>query len=90
VFHWNEWFLGMIFMNSPDNFPLQTYLQTLLTNFSDLIRQLGPDARLLIERMNERSGRAAQLFLGMLPILLVYPFLQKYFTRGLVIGSVKG
>jgi putative aldouronate transport system permease protein len=40
--------------------------------------------------MNARSGRAAQLFLGMLPILAVYPFLQKYFTKGLVIGSVKG
>ena len=90
VYHWNEWLNGMLFMNDPRNFPLQTYLQTLLTNFRELVRQMGAEAMQLITRMNERSGRAAQLFLGMIPILTIYPFLQKYFTRGLVIGSVKG
>ena len=89
VYHWNEWLNGMLFMNDPRNYPLQTYLQTLLTNFRDLIRQMGPQYMQLIARMNERSGRAAQLFLGMLPILVIYPFLQKYFTKGLIIGSVK-
>ena len=93
VFHWNEWFLGMLFMNTPANYPLQTYLQTLLTNFRDIMRQssgMSPDFLQLVARLNERSGRAAQLFLGMIPILVIYPFLQKYFTKGLVIGSVKG
>jgi len=90
LYHWNEWLLGFIFMNTPANYPLQTYLQTLLTSFLDLIRAMGPDVRQMLAQMNERSGRAAQLFLGMVPILIVYPFLQKYFTKGLVIGSVKG
>jgi len=91
IHHWNEWLLGMLFMNSPSNFPLQTYLQTLLTNFSAIMRQAGSAELMeIISRLNERSGRSAQLFLGMLPILLIYPFLQKYFTKGLVIGSVKG
>lgn len=45
---------------------------------------------LLLSMMNARTGRAAQLFLGALPMLIVYPFLQKYFTKGLVLGSVKG
>lgn len=40
--------------------------------------------------MNARTGRAAQLFLGAIPVMLIYPFLQKYFTTGLVMGSVKG
>jgi len=40
--------------------------------------------------MNEQTGRAAQLFLSLLPTLIVYPFLQKYFTKGLIMGSVKG
>jgi putative aldouronate transport system permease protein len=40
--------------------------------------------------LNARTGRAAQLFLGAVPMMVVYPFLQKYFTKGLVIGSVKG
>jgi len=51
---------------------------------------MGPEFMQLVARLNERSGRAAQLFLGMVPIMLIYPFLQKYFTKGLVIGSVKG
>ena len=92
VHHWNEWLLGRIFMNNPANYPLQTYLQTLLSNFRDLVRDLGATGEFmqLIARLNERSTRAAQLFMGMIPILCIYPFLQKYFTRGLVIGSVKG
>ena len=90
VFHWNEWLLGMMFMNNVENYPLQTYLQTLLVNFEQIMRQSGSNTRELIAQMNARSGRAAQLFLGMLPILVIYPFLQKYFTKGLVIGSVKG
>ena len=90
VGHWNEWFNGMIFMNDPSNFPLQTYLQTMTANFRDLIRQAGGDTAQILMRLNEQTGRAAQLFLGMLPTLIVYPFLQKYFTKGLVLGSVKG
>ena len=90
VFHWNEWFTGMIFMNDPANYPLQTYLQTLIVNFRDLMRQAGTDHVQILGRLNEQTGRAAQLFLGMLPIMIIYPFLQKYFTKGLVIGSVKG
>ena len=90
VFHWNEWLLGMMFMNNVEMYPLQTYLQTLLVNFEQIMRQSGSNTREIIAQMNARSGRAAQLFLGMLPILSVYPFLQKYFTKGLIIGSVKG
>ena len=40
--------------------------------------------------MNARTGRAAQLFLGAIPVMLIYPFLQKYFTKGVMIGAVKG
>ncbi|MGN7455391.1 hypothetical protein ACTHPH_11330 [Paenibacillus pasadenensis] len=50
----------------------------------------GSDYTKLLSMMNARTGRAAQMFLGAIPILLVYPFLQKYFTKGLVLGSVKG
>jgi putative aldouronate transport system permease protein len=39
--------------------------------------------------MSEQSIKAAQIFIGTLPIILVYPFLQKYFVKGIVMGSVK-
>ena len=90
VYHWNDWLSGALFINNPDKYPLQTYLQTLLTNMRDLLRQSGSDYYTLLQRMNEQTGRASQLFLGLVPILVVYPFVQKYFTTGLVMGSVKG
>jgi putative aldouronate transport system permease protein len=90
VGHWNDWFSGVIYMQNPRNYPLQTYLQTLLLSFEDIMRLAGTDYTRLLAMMNARSGRAAQLFLAALPMLIIYPFLQKYFTKGLVMGSVKG
>lgn len=90
VGHWNDWFSGLIYMNRPEDYPLQTYLQTLLASFEQLMQKSGTDYTELLSRMNVRTGRAAQLFLGALPIMLIYPFLQKYFAKGMVIGSVKG
>jgi putative aldouronate transport system permease protein len=90
VGHWNSWFDGIIYMNNTADYPLQSYLQTLLQNFDQIMQKSGTDYTKLLSMMNARTGRAAQLFLGALPIMMIYPFLQKYFTKGLVIGSVKG
>ena len=90
VAHWNEWFGGIIYMQNPQLYPLQTYLRTLLRDFEDILRMASGDYAALLRLLNVRTGRAAQLFLGMIPVLAVYPFLQKYFTSGLVLGSVKG
>ena len=90
VFHWNDWFMGLIYIQNPLNYPLQTYLQFLLLRFEDIMRLAGGDMAAVLSRLNAQTGRAAQLFMGALPMLIVYPFLQKYFTTGLVMGSVKG
>lgn len=90
VGHWNSWFDGIIYMNNPVHYPLQSYLQTLLLSFEQIMQRSSNDYTQLLAMMNARTGRAAQLFLGALPILAIYPFLQKYFTTGLVLGSVKG
>lgn len=91
VNHWNDWFNGLIYMSEPLNYPLQTYLQTLLVDFEQLLQSgSSSDIQAILSKMSARTGRAAQLFLGALPIMMVYPFLQKHFTKGLTIGSVKG
>lgn len=91
VGHWNDWFSGMIYMNDTKKYPLYTYMQTLLVSFEALMSKTdGLDYVKIVQLMNARTGRAAQLFLGMIPVLVLYPFLQKYFTQGLTIGSVKG
>lgn len=90
VWHWNDWFYGMIYMQNIKDYPLQSYLQTLVRNFEQILRMAGTDYIQLLSLINARTGRAAQLFLAALPVLAIYPFLQKYFTTGLVLGSVKG
>jgi putative aldouronate transport system permease protein len=77
-------------MQNSKLYPLQTYLQTMVRDFELIMRMAQGDYAKLIALMNARTGRAAQLFLGAIPILMVYPFIQKYFTTGLVLGSVKG
>ncbi len=86
VFHWNSWFDGLIYMNKSSHYPLQTYLQTIVTN-PDMSRVANIGEVLAV---SSRTVKTAQLFVGMLPVIIVYPFLQRYFVKGMVIGSVKG
>lgn len=93
VWHWNSWFDGMIYMNTVDKYPLQSYLQTVVINPEAFFRNstnISSDLGNYLSLVNARTTNAAQLFLATIPILCVYPFLQKYFTTGLVMGSVKG
>ncbi|WP_424768045.1 carbohydrate ABC transporter permease [Paenibacillus sp. sgz302251] len=88
VDHWNSWFDGLILMGNPVNYPLQSYIQTIVIqqNFSSMSRE----DILNMAMISDRTLRASQIFLGSLPILAAYPFLQKYFVKGIVLGSVKG
>ncbi len=88
VGHWNSWFDGMILMNKAENYPLQSYIQTIVVqrSYSMLSRQEISE----LATISDRTLRASQIFLGTLPIVLVYPFLQKYFVKGIVLGGVKG
>ncbi|WP_214628300.1 carbohydrate ABC transporter permease [Paenibacillus agaridevorans] len=88
VGHWNSWFDGLIYMNFPDRYPLSTYLQLMVINSNPM--KMDPTNLSGIIQISERTTRAAQIFLGALPILLVYPFLQRFFVKGIVLGSVKG
>lgn len=87
VFHWNEWLWGLIFMDRVEQYPLATYLRNVLQtpNF-DSMRIEDIEQSL---RVTARTARAAQILIGMLPILLVYPFMQRYFIKGMTLGSVK-
>ncbi len=88
VAHWNEWFEGQIYMNQVKNYPLSSYLRGVVTvpNFGTL------GIRSAMEKMNinHRSFTAAQILIGTVPILIMYPFLQKYFVKGMTLGSIKG
>jgi putative aldouronate transport system permease protein len=88
VGHWNSWFDGMIYINRPEGYPLQTYMRNVLI-MEDFTNNTIGEIMLKVST-SERTLKAAQVFLGCMPVLLVYPLLQRYFTKGLVLGSVKG
>lgn len=90
VQHWNSWFDGIIYM-SPSKFPLQSYIYNMINEINILSSNPNLSAEELA-RLAELPGktlRSSQIFIAMLPIMLVYPFAQKYFLRGLTLGSVK-
>jgi putative aldouronate transport system permease protein len=88
VGHWNDWFGAYIYMSKPQHYPLQTYLMSMLN--LDLTKVTDFKQRQLLQLMSPKTLRAAMVFVTALPILMAYPFLQKYFAKGLVLGSVKG
>ena len=87
VNHWNSWFDGLIYMNKTTNYPLQSYLQTVI--IARDMAEITTADMFSLKNISDRTNKAAQVFLAIIPIACVYPFLQKYFTTGIVLGSVK-
>jgi len=87
VGHWNGWFDGMVLMNTPSKLPLQSYLQSIVITVP---KMGGADAFAKYGAINQKTTNAAMIFVAMIPILSVYPFMQKYFAKGIIVGGVKG
>ncbi len=87
VGHWNAWFDCMIYMQDSKKAVLMLILRRLLLEGSDEIAEVSATAATPIRR---ESVKAAATMLTILPIICVYPFLQKYFVKGIMIGSLKG
>lgn len=89
VGHWNAFFDGMILMNHKENWPLQTYIQQLVVSINSIMNTTDPEE---IKRLTNLSGQllnAAKVIVSMVPVVLIYPFLQRFFIHGIVLGSVK-
>ena len=86
VGNWNSWFDGLLYTTKIENYPLQTYLQVLITEKAPQ----NINEAIIDSAAGGRNLKSAQIFVTMLPLLIVYPFLQKYFVKGIVLGSVKG
>lgn len=86
VGQWNDWFSGLLYMSDYKKYPLATFLQTILVQQD--MSKMNVDPKML-ENISQRTVKAAQIFIGAVPVLLIYPFLQKYFVKGIVLGAVK-
>lgn len=87
VAYWNDYFAAMIYITDPDLKPLQLYLKELIISSGGDFLKDNIDAAI---NMTPQSIQASSILLATIPILLVYPFLQKYFVKGVLVGSVKG
>ena len=86
VNHWNAWFDGLIYMTDSANYPMQTFLRSVIVSLD--LTQVGINPQDL-QRLSDRAIRGAQIIVATVPILLVYPFLQRYFISGIKLGAVK-
>lgn len=87
---WNDFFGGLIYMTKVSNYPLMTYIQSLNVNIADLL-QAGTNSSELsnLTEISNKNLNAAKIVVAVIPLLLIYPLLQKYFVTGIVVGSVK-
>ena len=90
VNHWNAFFDGLIYMNSSSKIPLQTYIQSLTVELS-MEQMIYMDPEDIVRRMevSNLTFNAAKVIISIVPIIAIYPFLQRYFVTGIVLGAVK-
>lgn len=86
VNHWNDFFSGLVYMNKTSMYPLQTYIQQLSVDMSQIT---DPEQLKRFARVSNKTLDAAKIVVSTIPLLIIYPFLQKYFVSGIVIGAVK-
>nr|WP_139992210.1 MULTISPECIES: carbohydrate ABC transporter permease [Paenibacillus] len=89
VYQWNDYFAGVIYMNNMDLQPVQTYLYRVVAQSSSS-QMLAAIPGGIGKSVTTQSIKLATMVVTTLPIVLAYPFLQKYFVKGMMIGSIKG
>ncbi len=90
VGNWNDFYSGLIYMTKVKNYPVMTYIQSLSVNLEELIKAGGSASALAnAAEVSNQNLNAAKIVVAVIPLLLIYPLLQKYLITGIVMGSVK-
>ncbi|MEC0231395.1 carbohydrate ABC transporter permease [Paenibacillus alba] len=89
VYQWNDYFTGMIYINKSELQPIQTYLYRVVAQSSSN-QMVAATTGSIAKTVSSQSIKLATMVVTTLPIVIAYPFLQKYFVKGFMIGSIKG
>jgi putative aldouronate transport system permease protein len=91
VYNWNDYFFGIIFINNPKLQPIQTFLYRVIaeSQSGQMVTAILSSA-VQARRVTAQGIRMATMMVATVPILFVYPFLQRYFVKGMLLGSIKG
>ena len=90
VGHWNSYFNALMYLDDPNLYPLQLVSREILISENvSTMDMIDPDELARSEQLRE-SLKYALIIVASLPVLILYPFLQKYFIKGIMIGSIKG
>ncbi|MFE4712931.1 carbohydrate ABC transporter permease [Paenibacillus sp. NPDC056722] len=90
VYQWNDYFAGIIYVNNPDLQPVQTFLYRVVAQSSSNQMITAVQGSNLVKSVTSQSIKLATMIVTTLPIVFVYPFLQRYFVKGMMLGSIKG
>lgn len=90
VNHWNSWFDALVYIKDSAKIVLQIYLRRLIIEDSFMAMQEITTRQLEERQLNPQTVKAAVLMIVTFPILLVYPFIQRHFVKGIMVGSIKG
>ncbi|HOK00072.1 MAG: carbohydrate ABC transporter permease [Treponemataceae bacterium] len=90
VYNWNDYFMGVIFINNPDLQPIQTFLYRVVASATASRAVVAMPVGISAGQVNSQSVQMATMVVTTAPIIVIYPFLQKYFVKGIMIGSIKG
>lgn len=90
VGHWNSWFDATIYINQAELYPLQVVLRRILLEGTQQLMDINPNLTNDSQAASPDNIKAATIFVCMLPIMCLYPFLQKYFVKGTLVGAIKG
>jgi putative aldouronate transport system permease protein len=87
VMYWNQFMHPLLFIQNLDLYPLQLVIRTFVTGDEVVVGFFNLDKR---ELLNDKTVKAAVIIFSVLPVILIYPYIQKYFVKGAMVGSIKG
>jgi putative aldouronate transport system permease protein len=89
--YWNDWYLSSIFITTQSKFELQFYLYNMINGVQSLLQMMaGKSVNISIDKMPTETVKLAMTIIATGPVILFYPFVQKYFVEGITVGAVKG